>query len=483
MDEKAAQRIASHASNYDIDELLRYIVPPIKDLSSIVDADYIEGTGKSFIVKKLHDEEDPDDASVADLKRKVDSWPFYKGGLISYDDKLAVILVRLSGNDKVKRATVFHETEQILKKMNRPGVKLYLDGESVIADTISDFIISDISMLLPLVILIVMIALYFSFRNLQGVLFPMSVVLIASVWSVGFMSYCKAPINLISTTMPVLLIAVGSAYGIHYMNHYLLSPIQEKFEVIRRNMVAVGIAILMAGLTTVAGFGSLATSGFVPIKNFGIYTAVGVFFCIILAMYVMPSMLLVFPVKKKIIFPENERNDLVHAILSRVDGLVKKRYNAIIIFSVIIACIFAYGMTRIEVDVNNIAFFKKNSEIRIADDRLNEKLAGTQVLSIVLESRDGSPILRPELLQRIDSYESGLMKRFTIVKKVVSVNPYLKKMNQEMFGDQKYYTLPETEQKINDYLLLYSGDLDPVITKSRDSIRISISMICPPTIE
>ncbi len=478
LDAAIAKRIASGASAADIDALISYSMPPVKDVTSIVNADYIQGTGDSFVVSKLLEDGPIDAAAINELRERLDSWNFYKGGLISYDESLAMILVRIngSGTDKIKRRAVFHGITEILEKEKIPGINVLLDGESVISDTVSDFIVSDIAILLPLVILVVMIALYLSFRNLQGVFLPFAAVAMASIWSVGFMSYCGVPINLVSTTMPVLLIAVGSAYGIHFMNHYFLDPGQDKLAVIRRNMKSVGIAILMAGLTTVAGFGSLSTSSFIPIRNFGIFTAIGVFFCILIAIYVMPSIILLSPIEKKVIFSSHERNDRIHGILSRINSLVGRRHLAVLAGAVIIVGIFSYGASLVEVEVNNISFFKSNAKIHIDDDRLNEKLAGTQVLSVILESTDEGNVLRPDILRRMESYENELMGRFDIVKKIVSVNPYLKKMNQEMFGNRKFHVLPETEQKINDYMLLYSGDLDAVVTKGRDRTRMTISM-------
>ncbi|HOO73449.1 MAG TPA: MMPL family transporter [Spirochaetota bacterium] len=477
IEKKLASKISSRVKKTDLTRLMDYYALPIKEVTSIVDADYIEGSGDTFIVKKLLDEGPLDYANISQLKQRINSWSFYRGGLVSYDESLTTILVRLYDVDQIRRTAVYHGLKEILEKSDPKGLNLYLDGESVIADTISEYIVSDVSVLLPLVVIVVMIALFLFFRNLQGVLFPFAAVAMTTIVGVGFMSFCGVPINLVSTMMPVLLIAVGSAYGIHFMNHYFLYQNNNKENAIRQNNTSVGMAIIMAGVTTVAGFGSLATSGFIPIRNFGIFTAVGIFICVAITIYIMPCLILVSPVEKLNVVPEKNQKDRVHLLLSAIDRLVKKYYLPILVVTIIMFGLFIYGISLVKVEVNNIAFFKKSSALHIADDKLNQKLAGTQVLNIILESRDSSAVLSPSLLKKMDRFETELMQNFDIVKKIVSVNPYLKKMNQEMYGgDPAKHILPETEDKINDYLLLYSGDLEPVITSSHDKVRITVSM-------
>ncbi|GAH16853.1 unnamed protein product, partial [marine sediment metagenome] len=74
--------------------------------------------------------------------------------------------------------------------------------------------------LVPLVILVVGIVLFIGFRNWYGVVLPLATVLMATIWSLGLMAMWNKPITAIGSAIPVLLIAIGSAYGLHFISRF-----------------------------------------------------------------------------------------------------------------------------------------------------------------------------------------------------------------------------------------------------------------------
>ena len=105
---------------------------------------------------------------------------------------------------------------------------------------------------------------------------------------------------MLDTIIPVLLVAVGSAYGIHIISHYYdelrlknysLSESEHK-ELVLSIIKRIGKPVLLAGLTTVIGFGSLISSDVIPIKTFGTFTAVGVSIALFISITLIPSLLL-----------------------------------------------------------------------------------------------------------------------------------------------------------------------------------------------
>ena len=476
-DEKFAESIVQKVKKVNIDKILEAYELPLKEVTSIANSDYIYGEKNKFIVKKLLPDGNISEKNIEILKKRINSWKLYKGGLVSYDEKLTAILVQLQKLGYPYRSDLYQEIRNIINKNHIPRVKVYMSGEPVIADSISKYMVNDLKVMMPLVFIILIIALYLSFKNFAGVLYPMLSVILSVIWAIGLMAYLKVPLNMVSTVLPVLLLAVGSAYGIHFMNNYFMSKETNKLKIIEKNSVGVGLAITMASLTTVAGFASLASTSLIPIRNFGIFTAIGIFFALIITLYIIPAFLLIGKREKSKINIDKKVNKAVAKILSLFYNLIMKRYKSIIIFTFIVAAIFIIGIFKIKVEMNNITFFKKSSPIRITDNILNDKLAGTSVLNIILESKNKQPIVTPKILNKIDDFQNTVQKRFKIIKKSISINDYLKKMNQEIYGGKKeYYRIPDTEAKINDYLMLYSGNLEGVITSKRDKLRITLSI-------
>jgi uncharacterized protein len=122
---------------------------------------------------------------------------------------------------------------------------------------------------------------------------------------------------------------------------------------------------------------------------------------------------------------------------------------------------------------------------------LNVKLAGTQVLNVVLDSDLSDPTKRvesaeggdkvevttPEVLNKVESFSSDVQKKFPYVRKVLSFNTLIKKMNQEMNGGTPtLYTVPQDKNLISQYLMIFTGDASSVLSPNHDKLRISINM-------
>ncbi len=495
-DEPFADKVARSAAKVDSRKLYDAYENPIEKTESIVSADYLAYEDDSLVVRKLLQDEEIGPDTGAALKKRVQSWDLYKNALVSNDGELATILVALNTHDIDIKGSLDRSLTRMLKSKADPAFKTYLDGEPVIEEMISRYMVQDIGLLLPLVVLVVLGILFLCFRNVQGVAYPSAVILMAVIWASGAMAYLGIPVTVVGTAMPVLLVAIVSAYGIHQMNHYFLDLRNDKLTILDTNMKTVGLAILLSGITVMVGFGSLISSAFVPIRNFGILTAWGDLVGVAGALYVLPALILSSR-RPKTAFSVEDSEDLkaskgwVSRILGGFVRLNRKASPAVVAVSVLVALGFFYGMFLVKTELNNVALFKKGESVRVSDDILNEKLAGTQVLNVVLDSDLSDPTKRvegksdgeivelttPEVLGKVDAFATDIQKRFPFVRKVLSFDDLLKKMNMEMNGgDPAYYSIPQSKELIGQYLLIFTGDLKSVLSPDHDKLRISINM-------
>jgi predicted RND superfamily exporter protein len=474
MEAKQAEKIARAAAGADFEAIYKLYRPPVKKVDSLASADFIKGSAGKFSVTKLLRDGVVSPANIEEAKKRAGSWEMYQGLLVSKDSTMTSVMVQLSTSDITVKSSIYQGIKKILEQTKPASFKAYIAGEPVLAYAIGQSIIHDMALLIPFVIIIVTLALYVSFRNFQGVFYPMLSLGICVIWTFGLMGYCGIPINLVSSTLPVILVALGSAYGIHFMNNYFLIHSTDKLKSVEQNLTTVGVGIFVGALTTMAGFFALLSTHFVPLKNFGLFTGIGVFFALMISLYLIPAMLLTAKREKINFANEEEKHGVVLKFLEWLNSIVQKRYKLLIALSVVLSLVSVISMTGLKVEMNNADFFKKSSVIRSDDDRLNAKLDGTQEMDVVLESARGS-VLEPAVLSMVESYGEDVQKAFPRVQRVMGINQYLKKMNQEMNGGpEKYYTLPETAQKANDYLLLYSGQLDNFITSKHDKMRFNL---------
>jgi len=479
-DVEFSKKIARKMKRTSVDRLMQLYKFPVDEIKSVNNTDFIRGEGDRFVVEKLIDAENPDNASLIALKSKVKSWSLYDRLLYSADDRLTVLSVQMNPVDINLRKEFNIEVEKIIKAGPRGNLDVYMAGEPVVTDRVSSSMGDDLKRLLPFVLLVMLIILYMIFRHYEGVIFPMIAMIFSVIWTLGTMSIFGIPMSMVSISIPTVLTAVASAYGIHFMTHYFMSGESGRNESCVDSMKVSGLAIVMAALTTVVGFGSLATSDMTHIRNYGIITAVGVFYSLVITVTLIPAFLLLKKNSKPdlpFVRKEAGSRDFSSRFLFFIESKLGGHPGKVLIAGVIIVVISLAGMLTVNVSMNTMDFFQEGSEIKNADEKLNAKLSGTQLLNINIESVDGSEVVTPEILGKVENFQREIEAKYKLIGKTVSVNDFLKKMNQEMHGgDTAYYRLPETTQMAKEYLLLYSGDIDNMISKDMSKIRIHLTM-------
>ena len=114
------------------------------------------------------------------------------------------------------------------------------------------------------------------------------------------MSIVDVPIYDMTTMTPVILMAIGCAYGIHILNRYqeeaTADPARGKKTIVLQTMLTIWPPVVMSSLTTAVGFASLATSSLTVIRSFGIFTGLGILCALIFSLTFIPAGLMLVKV-------------------------------------------------------------------------------------------------------------------------------------------------------------------------------------------
>ena len=199
--------------------------------------------------------------------------------------KAAAKTKRYAKPDSDRQAAAYYAIKKIVEEeCAGHEVEYRFYGDPVLSDNSKSFMITDLSRLIPLVVIVVIVTLYLSFHTVAGTVLPLLTVLMSAMQACGLMGLLHINFTLVSSVIPVALIACGSAYGIHVMTHYYVALSEVKGEITKemyedaifKGLSEVWMAVLLAGLTTVVGFISLITSPLEPLHSFAIFTAVGI---------------------------------------------------------------------------------------------------------------------------------------------------------------------------------------------------------------
>ncbi len=333
----------------------------------------------------------------------------YTKELLSEDYTLGLIMVGLT--DQADSSEVINQIKEIT--IGR-GLKLDYAGNQVIVNTIFDYLLKIILVLPPLAILLVLLTFYLNIRVKKLTILSMLPAAFGALWTFGTVFLLGKELSIITVIAPIFIIVLGSADGLHFTIHYLdrLKEHHDKQLAIKETLELVGAPIIMTSLTTMAGFLSLSFSDIVAMQDLGITTALGIGYAGLISLFFLPVIL-----HKIDINPPLSLENKEHRIIKILQSLVKHRL-AILAFFLMIVIAFGSFIPTLIVDSNQLAFFKKGSEIRKTFEKIESNFGSS--LPIIGEFKKKEEGLNDltyanEILQ----LERNLEEK-TGVKKVVS---------------------------------------------------------------
>ena len=427
---------------------LKIKLSPVNDLLSIAEVDNITSSEFGLEVKPLIDIE-----RLKEVTPKLISDVFenemYVDGIVSKDSTGTLLLIELSFfyDDYLAEAEeLFNRVNEIIEPYQAPE-KIIVAGAPMVNVNTSQYLNKDLTKLTPLVILIVVISLFFIFRNATGVILPLAVVLVALIWTLGAMALLNSPITLILSAMPVIIIAIGIADGIHLITEYfqLYKVYKDKTNAVIETIKQLAMPVVFTSLTTMAGFLSLATSTLKSIRDFGIYTSVGVFAAMIFSLVFIPAILLLIKapnIKAQSISGSNDG-------INRLSNLSVKRRKVTYIMSGLIILIAFVSIYSIKVGTNMVGNFKESSEIYKASEIVNNNFGGTEILNIIVNTQKEDGLKDPEILENISKLQNELEKHEKVIY-TASISDYIKRINYVINNNNKdFKRIPYTKETVN----------------------------------
>jgi len=385
------------------------------------------------------------------IKEYALSKSFYKGHLVSADSRYTVVICKLNSDfDKNK---VSKSIKELVASKNFPE-KFYFEGLPFQLLSIMDYVKRDLLLLTPLIILVLGVILFLSFRSIRGVIVPVIGVGMGVIWSLGLMSVFNVRLSPISDAIPVVLFAVGCAYGIHVYNRFRLvvrTP-EDKRKQSAEALSRIGMAVLLSGITTVMGFLSFIFGAYLNIIfEFGVFSALGVLFILIISITFTPAMLSYFPVEKHHKPSARLKNfEPLERFLEKLSDVIIDHPKKILIASVIFVLVMIAGIPLLKNKIDILNYFRPKTDIRITASIMNKEFGGS--LPVMVRVR--GDIQDPAILVKMKKVRDFLEQQPEI-KNVSSVGDFIEEMNDCM-GEGK--RIPDSRNKVANLLFLIEGD-------------------------
>src|SRR4030043_122569 len=394
--------------------------------------------------------------------------PLFVNRIISRDGKTTAIYVPLEkgANGKVIADTM----REIVKKEGGPE-KYYIAGDPVARDTFGAEMFKLMAIFAPIAGGVMLFVRYLMFRDLFLSITLMMDAMMSIVWSMGLLIGLGFPIHIMSSMAPVFLMAIATD-SMHIFNEFYFRyrETRNKKKAIIETMQAVSRPVRNTALATAAGFAVLLFMNIIPVKVFGGLVAFGTIVLRILSFSFIPAMF-TFVKEEKLeqgSIGEDIASSRASRFLKSLAGIGTNKPGATVLAGVILFVIAIIGITKITVNNDMVEWFKKSSEVRIADNVMNNALGGTSLGYVIAISQEPEFIKTPEAMRYIEGLQSHLEK-LPVVGKTASVVDYVKRINRVLHDDDpKYDVVPDSKETIGQYLFFFSmsatpSDLDNVV--------------------
>jgi predicted RND superfamily exporter protein len=414
----------------------------IKSVNSIMSTQYITGDSDSIVVSDLVPENfSGTDEEITELKRRIASWDLFRGSLVSDDLSATQILITLNAvTADFTRPEVTRSIEKIRKiadELFAGKAEVYFTGQPIFNAIINESMIADNILLIPLVLVVVLAILFFSFRRFTFVILPLLTVIIAVVWTVGMAALFGIKLSIITTILPVILTAVGSAYGIHIVTHYMEDTRNKPLSVTEHRELVLSLVkklikpVFLAALTTMAGFVSFCFTPIIPMREFGYCASFGVFASFMVAVLFIPAM---FMLRGPRILKEQQKEQtgggrFSNTIAVIFTGIAEKKI-LVLVLAALTVIVSLYGLSKVIIDNAVVEFFQHETDISRSDRFIREYFGGSKDINLVVIADTTEELLHPEVLQAIDNLSAYLTGNIPVVGKVVGFSDIIKRINQ-----------------------------------------------------
>ncbi|MGD1821909.1 MAG: efflux RND transporter permease subunit, partial [Pleomorphochaeta sp.] len=448
----------------------------VQSISSVFDYVTIEKKGTRLKVSPISSHKVGkawSDEEVETLKLKIANDPTATGYLVSQNLDSVLYLISISYLNENE----IYELLEYFEPLNKYDSNYAITGALPINYRVMYYLTHDLSILLILCFVIILLIFYLSFRAKRSMILPFFLSILAIIWTFGTMSLLDIPITIINIITPCMVLVLGSSYSVHIVSEYY-----SKFNNgIRDDLAPIAASsiyktIILAGLTTIAGFISLLVSKVDSLKEFGLVVSIGIVYCIIISLTLIPIILSLLHAPKekqsKVV-----KSGLLTKVINSLSKIVIKKWLIFIFLYLLIILGFIFLKDKVNVDTNYMAYFPSSDRIVNDTKDISLTFGGDIPYEITIKAPENSNkyFLQPENLDKVYDFESTIIQSPDVLQNI-SFSSYVAYLNKLYKGEA---SIPESSALLNLFSKLMvilksnnAGLLSRTISDDSNTIKI-----------
>jgi len=495
-------------------EDLEVNLPFLDDITSLYNVRNTRGEGDTLITDDLLEHFPSTQTQVEVIKAQAIASHFYKDLFISKDGKMTTIVIETDayssegvvetsdidafdegfdapeGEAKERafltdgeNAQLINKVLEIVAKYKSDNIKIFVAGSPAVNHALKSQMRADMQKFMRITFLIIIIFLFIMFRRVSAVLYPLLVIIISLLVTVGAMAWSGTAFKLPTQIVPSLLMAVSVGATVHILSIFFdkFNRTGDKKEALSYTLGHSGLAIAMTSVTTAIGVGSFSGSEVAPISDLGTFASLGVMVSLVLTLTLLPALLSLTKLKQKV----KVEDDKLDTIMKKLAYIPINHYKAILATSaVLVIGSIALAVMHIELSHNPLKWFQPDSYERVSTEIIDEKMNGSVTIELIIDSKETNGWNDPVRLNTLNDFAKDLeqyVDSHTHIGKVISLATIVKETNRALHeNDEAHYVIPANADLVSQELLLFensgSDDLEDVVDSQFSKARVSIKL-------
>ena len=441
----------------------------IDQVVSLVGVRETRASADGIVVGELMDDW-PTAETMAAFKERVVSDASFVNKVVDKEGKRAVMAVRTIEMSEPDSARVYHLIHDILDKYKTDGFVPLMGGTPSFTIRLNEINIMDMARTFLLAMLVMLVVMAYLFRHWVGILGPLVVVQLSSIWTIALMSFLGMTLNYINSVVTVFLVSVAVGDAIHIQSLYRDKRRDglSNEDAIIHTLGITGVPIFYTSITTMIGLFSFALASIKPVNELGVMGGCGVFFAFLVSCTVVPA-LLTFNKTGTLGARENPESGPIDKLLdlcNRASGAGpngKRNLRLSVVMGVALVAGGLLAAPTILVTHDPLMWFPDHFETKKASDTLDEYVGGASQMSLLIEINSEQGIKDLEFMKSLEKLEQYIHAYRDphygdIVGNITSVLDIVRETNRALHGgDQAYYKIPDTPRELADVLFLFEN--------------------------
>ncbi len=302
------------------------------------------------------------------------------------DGSLASVSVSLSEAGKADKAASIQAVRSALEKVGVSEDAVRLGGQPIVNVSLNQAVADagwntnhpawDLAHRSP-IMLSAIVSIFFSFimlRSLRLATLVQLVSFLAVLFSVAIVPLTGGTLNMVLVVMPTLLAVLTTSAAIHLSNYWKHSGNADPSSSVFSACRTAWLPCALASGTTAIGMASLVTSNLVPVRDFGIYSAIGCVISFLVVLYVLPSLMMYWPKS-----PPSEA-ELSTGHWNSFGVWIARNRHLVAVCCVTVTAVAGWGLWQFKTETKVIRYFPQHSRLVKDYEFLEDKLSG--VISI-----------------------------------------------------------------------------------------------------